>query len=55
MIFYVKVVFKKDDFLLPFSFIIFQVFNQNFKKKKKDMKVVFCKDDFHLFFFFVLI
>ena len=35
MIFHVKVVFKKDNFLLPFSFIIFHLFFQNFKKKKK--------------------
>jgi hypothetical protein len=29
MIFRVKVVYKKDDFLLPLSFIIFHVFFQN--------------------------
>jgi hypothetical protein len=33
----VKVVFKKDDFLLPFSFIIFHVFFFEQKKKKKNL------------------
>jgi hypothetical protein len=58
MIFHVKVVFKKYDFLLPFLFIIFHFFFLNFKKinymkrvfsnfKNIYMKVVFCKEDFH--------
>ena len=46
-IFRVKVVIKKDDFLLSFSFIIFHMFFQNFKKNY--MKVVFIKDNFHVF------